>query len=202
MKSHDTTSDNDSKSRAAANDRQRNIGAEKTELVSPGVIAQCKHLEMIDNSPSLTAQRKRLRGLSGQALQKQEDLEDEELMQGKFTAQKQRSENRTGMPDDLKANMESSFNTDFSNVRVYPNSGKAIEVGALAYTQGTDIHFAPGQFKPEASAGQQLLGHELTHVVQQRQGRVQPTGEVAGLPVNDSPDLEKEADRLGEKVVK
>ena len=44
---------------------------------------------------------------------------------------------------------------------------------ALAYTQGTDIHFAPGQFEPDTSAGQQLLGHELTHVIQQAEGRVQ-----------------------------
>jgi hypothetical protein len=120
-------------------------------------------------------------------------------MQGKFTTQMKSDENRTGMPNDLKTNMESTLNTDLSNVRVHPNSGKATEVGALAYTQGTDVHFAPGQFKPESSAGQQLLGHELTHVVQQSQGRVQPTGEVAGLPVNDSPALENEADEMGKK---
>lgn len=101
------------------------------------------------------------------------------------------------MPEELKANMESAFNTNFSDVRVHSNSGKAKEVGALAYTQGTDVHFAPGQFKPESSAGQQLLGHELTHVVQQGQGRVKPTGEVSGMPLNDSPALENEADEMG-----
>ena len=109
-------------------------------------------------------------------------------------------ENRTGMPDAVKSKMETTFGTDFSAVKVHPNSTKAVDVEALAYTQGTDVHFAPGQFKPESPAGQQLLGHELTHVVQQGQGKVKPTREVAGLPVNDSPALEKEADEMGKKV--
>lgn len=253
MKSYDTTSDNDYKSRAAANDQQRDAGSEKSGPLSPGPTAQRKHTDIINGSPYMVSQRKRLRGLSGRALQKQEapeeeelmqgksaaqmqpeedeelmqgkfaaqrqPLEDEELMQGKFTAQMQpeedeelmqgkftaqmkSGENKTGIPDDLKAGMENTLNTDLSQVRIHPNSSKAPEVGALAYTQGTDVHFAPGQFKPESSAGKQLLGHELTHVVQQNQGRVQPTGEVAGLPVNDSPELENEADRLAKKIVK
>ena len=70
----------------------------------------------------------------------------------------------------------------------------------LAYTQGTDIHFAPGQFKPDTSAGQQLLGHELTHVIQQAEGRVQPTTEVGGMAVNDDLSLEHEADVMGAKA--
>jgi len=253
MKSHDTTSDNDTKSRAAANDRQGDMGAEKGRKISPGPTAQRQHTDIINGSPYMVSQRKRLHGLSGQALQKQgapeeeelmqgkstaqmqpeedeelmqgkfaaqrqpmddeelmqgkfaaqrQPLEDEELMQGKFTVQRKSEENRTGMPDELKASMENTLDTDFSQVRIHPNSSKAPDVGALAYTQGTDVHFAPGQFKPESSAGQQLLGHELTHVVQQGQGRVQPTGEVAGLPVNDSPALEKEADEMGAKLQK
>lgn len=108
--------------------------------------------------------------------------------------------NNTGMPDEVKTRMEESFGTDFSGVRVYPESAKAPAVGALAYTQGTDIHFAPGQFKPETTAGRQLLGHELTHVVQQAGGRVSPTTEVGGMPVNDDPALENEADAMGRRV--
>ncbi len=109
----------------------------------------------------------------------------------------QLQDNRTGMPDEVKTKMESSFASDFSDVRVHPDSARAPEAGALAYTQGTDIHFAPGQFKPDTSAGQQLLGHELAHVVQQAAGRVEPTTEINGMPVNDDPSLEEEADRLG-----
>ena len=131
----------------------------------------------------------------------QMQLEEEEELpgQGKFSPL-QKQKNSTGMSDEVKSKMESSFNTDFSGVKVHANSSKAPEVGALAYTQGHDVHFAPGQFKPESSTGQQLLGHELAHVVQQREGRVQPTTEIAGLPVNDNPSLENEADVLGAKA--
>ena len=126
-------------------------------------------------------------------------MDEDELLQGKFVAQRQ-TKNQTGIPDYVIQGMESSFGTDFSSVRVHPDSSKAPEVGALAYTQGTDIHFAPGQFKPDMSAGQQLLGHELTHVIQQAEGRVQPTTEVGGMAVNDDLSLEHEADVMGAKA--
>ena len=45
-------------------------------------------------------------------------------------------------------------------------------IGAQAYTTGSDIHFAPGQYDPHSPAGQEVLGHELWHVVQQKEGRV------------------------------
>jgi len=114
----------------------------------------------------------------------------------------QREENRTGMPDQVKSKMEKSFNTDFSNVQVTPNSAAAPKVGALAFTQGNNVHFAPGQFKPNTIKGQQLIGHELAHVVQQRKGMVKPTTQVGGMPVNDSPRFEKEADILGRKAAR
>lgn len=123
-------------------------------------------------------------------------------LQAKMASIVRQAENKTGIPDDVKQRMEDSFNTDFSGVRVHPDSSSAPEVGALAYTQGTDIHFAPGQFKPDTSAGQQLLGHELAHVVQQAEGRVQPTTEIGGMPVNDNEALEHEADILGAKAAR
>lgn len=140
--------------------------------------------QAIQNSPLLIAQRKTQERCFG----------PERLMPA------QKKENKTGMPDVIKAGMEAAHNADFSDVRIHPSSSKAPEVGALAYTQGTDIHFAPGQFSPDTGSGKSLLGHELTHVVQQRQGRVQPTTEVNGMPVNDNPALEKEADVLGKKA--
>jgi len=140
--------------------------------------------EAIEANPLVAAQRKRQERCFGPTL-------SEPI---------QKKENKTGMPDQLKAGMEARLGVDFSDVRIHPASSKAPEVGALAYTQGSDIHFAPGQFSPETSGGKGLLGHELTHVVQQREGRVKPTTEVAGMPVNDSPKLEKEADDFGKKT--
>jgi hypothetical protein len=103
------------------------------------------------------------------------------------------------MPEHVQQKMESTMNADFSDVNIHVGS-KASSVGALAYAQGNDIHFAQGKFNPNTSDGQSLLGHELAHVVQQRQGRVKATTSVNGLPVNDDRSLEKEADALGAKA--
>jgi hypothetical protein len=44
----------------------------------------------------------------------------------------------------------------------------ARSVDATAFTTGTDVYFAPGQFKPDSPEGKELIAHELAHVVQQR----------------------------------
>jgi hypothetical protein len=127
---------------------------------------------------------------------------EEELLQGKFPIQRTREEETdSGIPGSVQTKMEKTLNTDLSGVTVHPNSSKATGVGALAYTQGTDIHVAPGHYSPNTSSGKKLLGHELAHVAQQMAGRVRPTGTVGGLPLNDSPALEKEADALGSKAI-
>jgi hypothetical protein len=104
------------------------------------------------------------------------------------------------MPDEVKSKMEGSFGEDFSDVEINANSQSAVDAGALAYTQGNNINFAPSQFKPDTQSGQELLGHELTHVVQQRKGQVNPTGEVNGMPLNDDKRLENEADNKGKEA--
>ena len=125
---------------------------------------------------------------------------DEEEVQMKAAAPVQRkSGGANKMPEHVQAKMESAFNTDFSDVNIHVGS-QASDVGAHAYAQGNDIHFAQGKFDPESRSGQELLGHELAHVVQQRAGRVQPTTEANGLPINDDPHLEQEADNLGRKA--
>ncbi len=101
--------------------------------------------------------------------------------------------NNTGMPDNLKAGIESLSGFSMDDVRVHYNSSKPATVQALAYTQGTDIHVAPGQEK--------CLPHEAWHVAQQMAGRVSPTTNVNGMPVNDDAGLEHEADVMGEKAV-
>ncbi|WP_313537508.1 DUF4157 domain-containing protein [Sphingomonas sp.] len=98
------------------------------------------------------------------------------------------------LPDAVRAKMEAAFGTDFSRVRVHEGP-QAARIGAIAFTTGHDIYFAPGQYRPETVQGQQLLGHELAHVVQQRQGRVKAPG--SGVSVVQDYALEAEADRLG-----
>ncbi len=126
-----------------------------------------------------------LQGKMIHPLQRQEIPEEEELLQRK-------RENRTGMPDNLKAGVENLSGINMSDVKVHYNSNKPAEVGALAYTQGTDIHVAPGQ--------ERHLPHEAWHVVQQVQGRVKPTMQMKGLGISDDPSLEQEADMMGERA--
>jgi Domain of unknown function (DUF4157) len=105
-----------------------------------------------------------------------------------------------GLPSELRGQMESSLGANFGDVKINANSNKASEMGALAYAQGNEVHFAPGQFNPETKSGQELIGHELAHVVQQREGRVQATGQEGGMAVNTDHRLEAEADALGAKA--
>jgi Domain of unknown function (DUF4157) len=100
----------------------------------------------------------------------------------------------------LRAKLEHALSADFSNVRVRTGSERAGRLGAIAFTQGSEIHVAPGQWSPETLKGQKLLGHELGHVLQQRSGRVMPTVELAGEKLNADPALEQEADALGKRV--
>lgn len=101
--------------------------------------------------------------------------------------------NNTGLPDNLKNGVESLSGYSLDDVRVHYNSDKPATVQALAYTQGTDIHVAPGQ--------EHSLPHEAWHVTQQMAGRVSPTTNIGGMPVNDNESLEHEADVMGEKAV-
>ncbi|MDJ0662071.1 MAG: DUF4157 domain-containing protein [Crocosphaera sp.] len=100
--------------------------------------------------------------------------------------------NRTGLPDRLKTGVENLSGYSLDDVIVHYNSPKPLQLQALAYTQGTDIHVAPGQEKH--------LPHEAWHVVQQMQGRVKPTMQMKGVQINDDQGLEREADVMGGKI--
>lgn len=85
------------------------------------------------------------------------------------------------LPDDLRGSMESSFGEDFSSVRVHENAAPEA-LGDVAFTRGEEIHVTPGQLDPGSPAGRSLIAHELTHVVQQRQGLV-PASASGGPPL-------------------
>lgn len=199
--------------------------AERLYTKQPSRTIQQKHvgegaLEMVDNRPAgiLQAMSERpiqrveddedtLQGKFAQPIQRMEDDEDavqgrfeqpiqrmeddEDTMQGKFEAPIQKK-NLTGMPDNLKAGIEDLSGFSMDDVRVHYGSSKPATVQAHAYTQGTDIHIAPGQ--------ERHLPHEAWHVAQQMAGRVEPTTEIGGMPVNDNAALEHEADVMGARA--
>lgn len=151
------------------------------------------------------------------------------------------------LPDAVRPALEAAMGADFSAVRVHTDpaaDASAAAMGALAFTTGSDIFFAAGQYDPGSPAGQETLAHELTHVVQQSggggparkadpaasadaqgtdihvgpgqeqhlpheawhvvqqaQGRVRPTTEAGGVPVDDDAGLEREADVMGARAM-
>lgn len=104
----------------------------------------------------------------------------------------QRKANNTGLPDNLKSGIENLSGHSMDDVKVHYNSPRPAQLQAHAFAQGNQIHLSSGQEKH--------LPHEAWHVAQQKQGRVQPTMQLKySVSVNDDPNLEKEADVMGNK---
>ncbi len=125
-------------------------------------------------------------------------LRNYQAMADRFTSAvpqlKEKKENRTGLPDQLKSGIENLSGHSMSDVNVHFNSSRPAQLNAHAYAQGTQIHIAPGQEKH--------LAHEAWHVVQQKQGRVKSVGQLkSAVQVNADPALEKEADFMGAKAL-
>lgn len=99
---------------------------------------------------------------------------------------KKQTPNLTGIPTQMKLDFERRSGLSFDDVRVHYNSEKPRKIGALAYTQIPQVHIGPGQ--------ERHLQHELGHVVQQKRGIVRPNLYFKGFSINDSLDLEREAD--------
>lgn len=115
------------------------------------------------------------------------------MIQKKTTEKSSAASASTGIPEAMKMQLEHMSGFSFDDVHVQYNSDKPRQLQALAYTQGNQVYIGPGQEKH--------LGHELGHVIQQKQGRVQPTMQLQGANVNDNENLEKEADMLGNQAI-
>jgi hypothetical protein len=102
------------------------------------------------------------------------------------------------LPASVRQKMESAFGHDFSAVRIHRDRSPSA-LRAPAYARGNHLYFAPGEYEPSSTEGQALLGHELTHVVQQRAGRV-ATPQGTGAPVNSDGRHEMEAHASGLKA--
>ncbi|WP_081681210.1 DUF4157 domain-containing protein [Cellulomonas sp. URHD0024] len=99
------------------------------------------------------------------------------------------------LPEGLRTGVEQLSGVSLDGVTVHYDSDRPAQVGALAYTQGSEIHVGPGQ--------EEHLPHEAWHVVQQAQGRVRPTMQLKGTTrVNDDHGLEHEADVMGARAVR
>jgi hypothetical protein len=103
---------------------------------------------------------------------------------------------------------EPRFGSDFSGVRIHADSNAnqlARSLNAKAFTRGNDIVFGSGWYKPENSSGKRLLGHELTHVVQQNIGGVEPklnSGQAKLVVGSPNDKYEQESDRVADAVMR
>lgn len=100
--------------------------------------------------------------------------------------------NDIGLPDQLKAGIASLFGMRMGHVKVHYNSDKPAQLLAHAYAQGSEIHVAPGQ--------ERHLPHEARHAVQQVQGNVVPTCVSKCVVLNNTPEMEREANVIVERV--
>jgi hypothetical protein len=104
----------------------------------------------------------------------------------------------------VRREMEAAVGHDFGDVEVHTDSraaDSARSVQAHAYTVGNHIVFGEGRFRPDTDEGRHTLAHELTHVVQQRQGPVDGTPASGGIRVSDPGDrFEREAEANASRV--
>lgn len=119
--------------------------------------------------------------------QKKEEKKDEKPVQAKFKESNSVNEGventlnsskggGSAMDKNTKQEMESGFGADFSNVNIHTDS-KAVqmseELGAQAFTHGSDVYFNKGKYNPDSKEGKHLLAHELTHTIQQTGSKAQ-----------------------------
>ncbi|GAQ22439.1 hypothetical protein DEIGR_102467 [Deinococcus grandis] len=102
------------------------------------------------------------------------------------------------LPEAIQRHLEQGLNHDLSRVRIHDDAEAdklAKGVNAVAFTTGTDIFFQSGRFDPNTRGGLELLAHEVTHTVQQSQGRV-------GRGIDPDAGLETEAQTMGAKLAR
>jgi len=78
-----------------------------------------------------------------------------------------------GVPLDsgFQSQVEPALGESLADVRVHTDplaNALARSVQARAFTTGSDIYFASGEYSPQTSQGAELLMHEVRHVQQQR----------------------------------
>ncbi|WP_435845740.1 eCIS core domain-containing protein [Streptomyces exfoliatus] len=104
------------------------------------------------------------------------------------------------LDNSIRTEMETRLGAGFADVRIHDDSAardSAADVGARAYTSGSHIVIGDG------GGDKHTLAHELTHVIQQRQGPVAGTDNGSGLSVSDPSDrFEREAEANATRVMR
>ena len=156
-----------------------------------------------------------MKSLDSSTLQREALPEEEEELQMKPMVQRQAGMAATpdletsinqargggqAMADNIREPMEQAFGADFSGVKVHTD-GQSDQLNrsiqARAFTTGQDVFFRQGEYNPGSRGGQELIAHELTHVVQQNGGGMR--GAVQRMP-SKGKNTFKEAHRRGDDI--
>jgi hypothetical protein len=152
-----------------------------------------------------------MKSLDNSTLQREALPEDEEELQMKPMVQRQAEAGMAAAPDleasinqargggvaiadNIREPMEQAFGADFSGVKVHTDGQSDLlnrSIQARAFTTGQDVFFRSGEYNPGSRGGQELLAHELTHVVQQNGGQVQAKGENASITQTTQTPIEQ-----------
>ena len=163
---------------------------EEEELVQPKLAANAEYSiqRQVDEEEDLI-QTKPLVDQITPLIQKQVEEEEEEPLQTKrdvnttpkvtanLTSQIQAIQ-YGGQPlsKSERTYFEPRFGVDFSQVRLHSDAQAAESARALnakAYTLGQDVVFGTGQYTPGTGEGRRLMAHELIHVVQQSEKKIE-----------------------------
>ncbi len=137
--------------------------------LTPGLQTKAlsKNITKLAQRQVASVQPKRLQGLPKVQKQGDGNLKASSNVASRLSSTRGRGSN---LDENTRGEMESNFGADFGNVRVHTGSEAtqlSQDLGAKAFTHGSDIYFNQGQYNPNSSEGKHLLAHELTHTVQQ-----------------------------------
>lgn len=106
------------------------------------------------------------------------------------------------LPDSIREPMERSFGADFNRVRVHANTQAdrlARSISSKAFTAGQDVFFREGTYTPYCQDGQELLAHELTHVMQQEDNVIRRTNGVTSTSDSGTGTAKRKSSREASK---
>ncbi|MFI6055599.1 aldo/keto reductase [Streptomyces violascens] len=176
--------------RVAARNPARGDGASSGLLALQNTAGNAAVLQMLRRSGHAWTQDQH-QHTAGCGVQRQSGPSARETVQRSAVPDVLRAPGRP-LDDSTRTDMEARLGADFSSVRIHDDSGakaSAAEVGARAYTSGDHVVIGEG------GADKHTLAHELTHVIQQRQGPVSGSDRGDGLRVSDPADrFEREAE--------
>lgn len=148
---------------------------QEADRVAHDVVQQINSAQTAEASPQTLAQRQEETVQMKPLLQKREVLEGGEASPNLELSIKQARGSGQPLDANLQRQMGQAMGADFSGVKVHTDS-QADQINqsiqAKAFTTGQDLFFRQGAYRPNSRGGQELIAHELTHVMQQNGGAV------------------------------